>query len=97
MSAVIILSSLAAVLTLVSFAINPVRYIAKYRMAFQLLNAALVSSTDETGKIIDSINGVDKIRAAIIKGELYIGKTYDVEAIEEITKEDNPPCPRTSL
>lgn len=75
--AIICFSSLAALLTLTGFACNPTKYMTNYRMAFQILNQALVENTDENGGVIDE-NSFGKIRDAITKGEHYIGRTFDV-------------------
>jgi len=78
--AIIFFSSLAALLTLTGFACNPTKYMTNYRMAFQVLNQSLVENTDETGEVVGE-NGFVLIREAIIKGEEYIGKTFDVETV----------------
>ena len=75
----IIFSSLAAILTLVGFACNPTKYMRGYRRAFQVLNAALVLHTDEHGNIKNTQNGYLAIQEAIIKGERFIGKTFEVD------------------
>lgn len=78
-SAIIILSLTSALLTLVGFACNPTRYMLNYRIAFQILNNALVSNTNEKGEIIGGAGGYEAIHQAIIAGERYIGKTYEVD------------------
>ena len=75
---IICFSSLAALLTLTGFACNPTKYMTNYRLAFQVLNQALVENTDENGRISNE-NGFEIIRDAITKGEQYIGQTFDVD------------------
>ncbi|MCR5736123.1 MAG: hypothetical protein K6G64_00570 [Eubacterium sp.] len=76
---IIVFSSLAAIFTLIGFACNPTKYMREYRLAFQILNEALISYTDEEGKIKGGKNGYIAIGEAIKKGERYIGKTFEVD------------------
>ena len=73
---IILLSSISAILTLMSFACNPTKYKTNYRAAFQILNDALVENTHTDGRI-----QTDKNRKAVInaikQAERYIGNTYD--------------------
>lgn len=75
---VIVLSSIAAVLTVMGFACNPTKYMTNYRMAFELLNDALVSNTDKNGNFNGTDEGWKEIVEAVKQGEKYIGKTYEV-------------------
>ena len=84
-SIIIILSSLAALLTLIGFACNPSKYMTNYRKAFDILNDALVTNTDADGQLINGDNGRNTIIEAIKQGEKYIGKTFDVD---ECTKDE---------
>lgn len=81
-SAVIVWSSVAAILTLMSFACNPAKYKVNYRIAFQILNAALVENTDESGEFKDQQNARKAVVQAIIRGERYIGKTFDTDSMD---------------
>ncbi len=74
---IVFFSSLSAVLSLVGFACNPTKYMQGYRMAFQILNDALISNTDEYGNI-KSKNGYEEIGDAIKQAERYIGTTFEV-------------------
>lgn len=76
-SSIIIASAIAGLLTLMGFACNPSKYMTNYRMAFQILNAALVENTDSEGNINNNEYARKQIIDAIICGEKYIGKTYD--------------------
>ena len=75
---IIIASAVAGLLTLMGFACNPSKYMTNYRIAFQILNAALIENTDENGNIKNTEYARKAIIDAIIYGEKYIGKTYDV-------------------
>lgn len=75
---IIIVSSFAALLTLMGFACNPIKYMTNYRIAFQVLNTALVENTDAKGNIKNGEKGRKAIIDAIIRGEKYIGRTYAV-------------------
>ena len=75
--AIIILSSVAAILTLTGFACNPNKYMTGYRLAFQVLNQALIENTNIEGDFKDENSRTDVIKA-IKQGEIFIGKTYDV-------------------
>ncbi len=78
---IIILSSIAAALTLMGFALNPAKYMTNYRAAFDLLNAALITNIDENGNLIDGNNSWSEIASAIIKGEAIIDKVYDFSMV----------------
>ena len=84
---IIALSSIAAVLTLMSFACNPGKYKTNYRIAFQILNAALIENTGDDGNFRE--NGRTKVEKAIILGEQYIGKTFDTDATMNYDDESN--------
>lgn len=75
---IIMLSSVAAICTLMQFAFNPAGYINSYRLAFEELNAALVKNSNSEGEFIGGDEGWNEIVQAIIKGEEYIGMTYCV-------------------
>lgn len=92
-SIIIILSSLAALLTLMGFACNPSKYMTNYRKAFDILNDALVSNTDAEGQLIKNDNRV-AITDAIKRAEKYIGKTFDVDeyAEDEVCLPCKPVC-----
>lgn len=75
--AIIILSSVAAILTLTGFACNPNKYMTGYRLAFQVLNQALIENTNIEGDFKDE-NSRTAVIKAIKQGEIFIGKTYDV-------------------
>ena len=77
-SVVIALSTLAAMLTVMEYACNPGKYMSNYRMAFEMLNSALISNTDREGNFSGGEQGWKEIGIAIERGEKYIGKTYDV-------------------
>lgn len=81
-SAVIVWSSVAAILTLMSFACNPVKYKVNYRIAFQILNEALVENTDDSGEFMNQQNARKAVVQAIIRGERYIGKTFDTDSMD---------------
>lgn len=85
---VIILSSIAATLTLTTFACNPGKYMSNYRSAFQILNEALVLNTDDSG-MINTPDGCEIIQKAIITGEKYIGRTFDVDYMTVIPNGDD--------
>lgn len=76
-SAIILLSSISALLSLMSFSCNPGKYKTNYRIAYQILNAALVEHTDENGQIKENPADRKAIVDAINLGEQYIGKTFD--------------------
>lgn len=76
---IVVLSSLAALLTLMSFACNPGKYMTNYRRAFDSLNDALVSHTDTEGRLTNEEQGRKAIIEAIMQGEKYIGRTFDIE------------------
>lgn len=71
------LSALSAIMTLTGFACHPSVDMKNYRMAFELLNAALLSQTDSEGRFNNTEEGWRIITDAIILGEKYIGKTCD--------------------
>lgn len=48
-----------------------------------MLNTALIENTDSEGNIKNGEIGRKKIIDAIIKGEIYIGKTYDIPIVIE--------------
>lgn len=75
--AIILLSSFAAILTLTGFACNPNKYVSGYRLAFQVLNQALIENTNKEGDFKDE-NSRTVVIKAIKQGEIFIGKTYDV-------------------
>lgn len=75
---IIILSSMAAILSVVGFACNPTKYMANYRMAFELLNGALISNTNKDGIFSEKEEAWKEVMDAIKLGEKYIGKTYDI-------------------
>lgn len=75
---IILLSSLAATLTLVGFACNPTKYMENYRSAFQILNEALILNTTSGGDYADGDKSHREIVKAIKLAENYIGKTYEV-------------------
>lgn len=75
---IIVLSAIAAFLTLMGFACNPSKYMTNYRKAFDVLNDALISNTDVEGKLT-SADGHRGIVEAIKRAEKYISKTYDVD------------------
>ncbi len=85
---IIILSSLSAVFTLTSFACNPTQYMRCYRKAYDVLNDALVTNTDENGKQINGPEGRRRITEAIKEGEEFIGKTYGVGDERENEKDE---------
>lgn len=73
---IIILSSLAALFTMVSYAVNPYEYMSNYRAAFQVLNEALMKNTDLDGRFRDDSSRQEVINAISV-GESYIGRTFD--------------------
>lgn len=75
---VIALSALSGILSLVGFVCNPTKYMRGYRIAYQILNEALVINTDEYGKARNGEESYRKIRKAISIAERYIGTTYEV-------------------
>lgn len=77
--AIVTLSSISAILTLMGFACSPMKYMKNYRTAFQILNSALVSNTDEKGHFVGDDEAWKEIINAIIEGEKYIGKTFETE------------------
>lgn len=83
---IIVLSSIAAMLTVMGYACNPTRDMVNYRIAFEVLNDALISNTDKDGNLIDDQNSWGEIAKAIIQGEKYIGKTYNVVAYDQIER-----------
>lgn len=85
---IIVFSSLSAVLTLTSFACNPTHYMRCYRKAYDVLNDALVTNTDEDGKQVNGSEGRKQITEAIKKGEEFIGKTYGVGDERENEKDE---------
>lgn len=76
-SAIILLSSLSAILSLMSFSCNPGKYKTNYRIAYQILNAALIEHTDENGEFKQGEEHEKAIAKALQVGEIYIGKTFD--------------------
>lgn len=89
--AIVTLSSISAILTLMSFACNPSKYKTNYRAAFQVLNEALVENTDKNGEIKNGDDNRKAIVDAIKQGERYIGNTFDtvVEKIDDQSKGNN--------
>lgn len=75
---VIALSSIAAILTIMSFACNPTKYMTNYRMAFEVLNDALISNTDKDGNFNGTDEGWKEIIEAVKQGEKFIGRTYEL-------------------
>ena len=71
-SLVIALSSISALLTIVGFACNPRKDKTNYRMAFQVLNEALIKHGNEDSSTAEIV-------CAIKIGERIIGRTYDVD------------------
>lgn len=76
----ITLSSVAAVLTLMSFACNPAKYMMNYRLAFQTLKSALQENVDGGGNFIGGEKGRNQVVIAIKQGESYIGRTYELKS-----------------
>ena len=77
------LSALSATLTLTGFACHPSVDMKNYRMAFELLNAALISQTEAKGKFKNTEEAWKVITDAIVLGEKYIGKTCDTPDFEK--------------
>ena len=59
-----------------------------YRSAFQILNEALVLNTNDSG-MIKTPDGYELITKAIITGEKYIGRTFEVDYITVIPNGDD--------
>jgi hypothetical protein len=74
---IILFSSMAAILTLMNFALNPTKYMSNYRLAFETLNAALVENTGKDGSLMYGDVSWAAIVNAIKQGETYISRTFD--------------------
>ena len=79
---IILLSSLSAILTMMSFACDPSKYKTSYRTAFQTLNEALIAHTGQNGEFLEGPEHRIAVINAIKQGERYIGNTYSGNALE---------------
>ena len=75
-SLIILLSSIAAVFTLMGYACNPIGLMTNYRMAFEILNDALIASMNDKGEFSGKEEDWNKIQEAITAGEKHIGNVF---------------------